>query len=1033
MGLFVFPQPVPRHLQRLSRSARFVLLSIALSPPAWLQAQSIPLATSANTSEAQSPSAIPPHTLRARRFLAGRTLSHDASPAQVMDAARQQQARALIQQSAQPRDISLGAAWQPIGPNQIATAAYGNVTGRVTAIAIDPADATGNTVYLGTTGGGVWKSTNAAGPAASVTFTSLTDTLPVFSLSTRSSAVPSLSIGAITVNSGVILAGTGDPNDATDSFYGGGILRSTDGGLTWTLIQGSQDGANGLHSFVGLGFSGFAWSSATPGLVVAALSQATEGTVVNATDQNNDSVMGIYYSTDSGVTWQMSTIMDGSQTVQAPQPSGLSVAGNAATSVIWNPIRSRFYAAVRYHGYYESADGITWMRLTHQPGTGLTTTACPTSPGMTGSVACPIFRGALAVQPVTGDTFALTVDRNNTDQGLWQDQCALTGTTCASAITFGTHLSSSPLETGNGNTTIPQADYNLTLAAVPSISGSTPDTLLYAGTIDLYRCSLAAGCTLRNTTNALNGCAAPAMVAPAQHAIATLATSAQPLLYLGNDGGIWRSTDGVNQQSTPCSSDDATHFQNLNTGLGSLAEIVSFAQHPTDPATLLVGLGANGTAATSTAPASNPWPQLSAGEGGTVAIDPANPSLWYVSTAAGVSIRQCTLGASCTAANFTGVPTIGPTQTSSDVSLFDAPWLLDPALTSNLILGTCRIWRGPASTGSSWSSSNAISKMLGGPQSSACSANNPAVRSLAAAGPATNATAAQNAGSQILYAGIASSLDGGSTLGGHIFVTTNAATATNTTAWTDIATSSVTNVPGGAFNPGSFDISSIAADPHDATGQTIYATVMGFVGKGVNAAHLYRSTNGGTRWTNISSNLPNAPANSVVIDPNDANTLYVALDTGVYVTTQVATCTTANCWSLYGTSLPNAPVIALAASATLPTGDGRLGELRAATYGRGLWQIPLLTAANSAQPAISLNPASLTFTAQAVATASAPQTITVTNSGSATLTITQIAATEDFTETDTCTTASLSINTTCTIQITFAPTAPGTRTGTLTI
>jgi hypothetical protein len=1020
MGLFVSPQPAPPRPPRLSRiTGLTLLLSIAVFSS---QAQSISPATT--TLETLTP---PTHTLRAQRFLAGRALGNNSSAAQAMDGARQQQARA----AAQPRDTTLSASWQSIGPNQIATAAYGNVTGRITAIAIDPADATGNTVYLGTTGGGVWKSTNAAGPTASVTFAPLTDTLPVFSANARNAAIPSLSIGAISVNSGVILAGTGDPNDATDSFYGDGILRSTDGGLTWTLIQNSQDGATGNHSFLGLGFSAFAWSTAAPNLAVAAVSQAAEGTLVNAPSLTN-SVMGLYYSTDSGATWQMATIMDGTQTVQDPEPSGLNAGGNAATSVIWNPIRQRFYAAIRYHGYYESADGITWTRLTHQPGTALTTTACPTSPGTTGSLACPIFRGALAVQPITGDTFALTVDRNNTDQGLWQDQCALSGTNCASAITFATRLPSTPLEVGNGNATIPQADYNLTLAAVPAGTGSTQDTLLYAGTIDLYRCSLAAGCTLRNTTNALNGCAAPAMVAPAQHAIAILATSTQPLLYLGNDGGLWRSLDGVNQQSTPCSPDDATHFQNLNSGLGSLAETLSFAQHPTDPATLLAGLGANGTAATS---ASTPgaWPQLSAGEGGTVAIDPANPGLWYISTAAGVSIRQCTLGSGCTAANFTGAPTIGLTQTSSDASLIDAPWLLDPALISNVVIGTCRIWRGPAATGSSWSSSNAISRMLGGTQSTACTATNPAIRSLAASGPATTSTSAQNSGSSILYAGLAGTLDGGGTLGGHIFTTTSAATATNTSAWTDIATSAVTNVTGGAFNPGNFDISSLAADPHDATGKTIYATIMGFVGNGINAAHLYRSTNAGATWTNISSNLPNAPANSVVIDPNDANTLYVALDTGVYVTTQVATCATTNCWSIYGTALPNAPVVALAASATLPTGDGRIGELRAATYGRGLWQIPLLTAATATQPAITLNPTSLTFAAQAVATASTPQTITVTNSGSATLTITQLTTPSDFTQTNTCTAAPIAINATCTVQITFAPTATGTRAGTLTI
>ena len=47
---------------------------------------------------------------------------------------------------------SLNAPWRAVGPAQIASQSYGNVTGRVTAIAIDPADASGNTVYLGTTG-----------------------------------------------------------------------------------------------------------------------------------------------------------------------------------------------------------------------------------------------------------------------------------------------------------------------------------------------------------------------------------------------------------------------------------------------------------------------------------------------------------------------------------------------------------------------------------------------------------------------------------------------------------------------------------------------------------------------------------------------------------------------------------------------------------------------------------------------------------------------------------------------------------------
>jgi hypothetical protein len=439
-------------------------------------------------SEAIAPAA--PHLARARRFLGGRTAASNVSVSAAMEVARQQHLNLLATAADVSGSSNLTAAWQAVGPNQVASLAYGNVTGRVTSIAIDPADSTGNTVYVGTTGGGVWKSVNAAGAAASVSFTALTDTLPVFSESAGNSAIPSLSIGAVSVQSGVVLVGTGDPNDATDSYYGGGLLRSEDNGVTWTLIQNSTDGVAGDHSFDGLGFAGFAWSTTTQGLVVAAVSQAAEGALVNAVVAGN-SVMGLYYSTDAGKTWQMATIMDGGQVVQSPALLSNYAPGRAATAVVWNPVRQRFYAAVRSHGYYESADGETWIRLTNQPGSGLTVAACPVSPNTSGSASCPIFRGALAVQPSTGDTFALTVDSNNLDQGLWQDVCSLTSGNCSSGtVLFGKQLASAPMEVGNGSTVIPQGDYNLVLAAVPSgPAGAAQDTLLFAGTVDLYRCA----------------------------------------------------------------------------------------------------------------------------------------------------------------------------------------------------------------------------------------------------------------------------------------------------------------------------------------------------------------------------------------------------------------------------------------------------------------------------------------------------------------------------------------------------------------
>ncbi len=923
---------------------------------------------------------------------------------------------------------------------QVSTAAYGLVTGRVTAVALDPADTTGNTVYLGTTGGGVWKSTNAAGAAASVSFAPLTDTLQVFSANAGSGATASLSIGAVSVQpggTGVLLAGTGDPNDATDSYYGEGILRSADNGTTWTLIQQSNDGAS-AHAFVGEGFAGFAWSTTTPGLVVAAVSSSAEEANVGGSVAGV-SARGLYVSTDAGVTWQMSTIADGSQFVQRPSDTfSATYEGNAATAVVWNPVRQKFYAAVRFHGYYESADGLTWTRLAAQPGANLTAAACPTRGGTTGLTTCPIFRGALAAQPVSGDLFALTVDSGNGNTGLYRDLCATTGSACASGtVLWAQKLPSTALENGSG--AIAQGDYNLALSAVPAATSlSTTDTLLFAGTGDLFRCRLSDGCSLRNTTNATTGCAAPAKVAPAQHAIAFQTNSvdtATPLLYFGNDGGLWRSTDGVYQQAASCSADDATHFDNLNGALGSLAEVSGLSTHPTDGGIGLVALGALGSAASttssSTASFQAVWAQMGSGESANVAIDQANPANWLVQSGFGTSLYRCTRGTACAAADFTGVPAIGAAQVNGDAELTDAPALLDPALNTNIIVGTCRVYRGPAAGGSTWTGANAISTPLSGPASSPCAGSNGLIRSIGAGGATQLTSAAQTSGSPVLYAGLAGSNDGGtSAFGGHFYRTTQGNLANGSTQWTDVTAGTVTNdtANNGRFNPFSFDVSSISIDPGDPSGLTVYATILGF-----NTPSVYRSTNGAASWTSITANLPLAPVNAVVVDPNDSHVVYVATDTGVYVTTDVTTCTAANaqCWSVYGAGLPNAPVTKLVASIAFALPGNGAGVLRAGTYGRGIWQLPLLTAGQSARAVATLSPTSLSFGSQAVGYTSAAQTLTVTDTGTAALTITRVTASTGFIETDTCAGATLAPAATCTVQVSFAPTATGAQTGTL--
>ncbi len=83
-------------------------------------------------------------------------------------------------------------------------------------------------------------------------------------------------------------------------------------------------------------------------------------------------------------------------------------------------------------------------------------------------------------------------------------------------------------------------------------------------------------------------------------------------------------------------------------------------------------------------------------------------------------------------------------------------------------------------------------------------------------------------------------------------------------------------------------------------------------------------------------------------------------------------------------------------------------------------------------PAVNFSPASLTFPGQLVGTQSNPRPVTLTNTGNRTLIITNIATSGDFSQTNTCGT-SVAAGANCVVNVIFAPTKKGARTGALTI
>ncbi len=123
------------------------------------------------------------------------------------------------------------------------------------------------------------------------------------------------------------------------------------------------------------------------------------------------------------------------------------------------------------------------------------------------------------------------------------------------------------------------------------------------------------------------------------------------------------------------------------------------------------------------------------------------------------------------------------------------------------------------------------------------------------------------------------------------------------------------------------DISISNTDPNKA-----WVTFSGFV----NGEKIFETTNAGVTWTNVSSNLPNIPANAVVFTNGTAGSLYVGMDVGVYF--KDATMTN---WILFNTGLPNTIISEMEIQYST-------SKLRAATYGRGLWESDLFTAPTTA-------------------------------------------------------------------------------------
>jgi subtilisin-like proprotein convertase family protein len=236
--------------------------------------------------------------------------------------------------------------WTGTGPF---TAENQTNAGSVRTIAVDPSDPSGNTVFLGAADGGVWKTTNfltdsSAGP----TWIPLTDLGPVRGFRSTSITVvgrngdPSQSI---------VFVGTGD---YFTSRGGTGLLRSADGGKTWTIIG---DQANGeVKDTTGASIT---LTGAIVNKIVAdpTPQSGSQSYILYAAISGTNG--GLYRSTDSGLTWQQ--VRAGNATDVTLVPTGLKDT-NGNLLQLW--------AAFQNDGIYSTSFATTATSLTIQSGGG---------------------------------------------------------------------------------------------------------------------------------------------------------------------------------------------------------------------------------------------------------------------------------------------------------------------------------------------------------------------------------------------------------------------------------------------------------------------------------------------------------------------------------------------------------------------------------------------------------------------------------------------------------------------------------------
>ncbi len=716
--------------------------------------------------------------------------------------------------------------------------------------------------------------------------------------------------GAPAAVSGRATALAVDPTNSNTFYVGaasGGVWKTTDGGQTYTSLSDS--------TFADLAIGAIAVDPNSPNTLYVGTGEPN-----NSGDSQYG--LGVYKSTDGGQTW---TLYTGPSNVFVLQAVSKIVVDPSNSNTVYLSLATAFQTPAPF-GVYKSTDGgVTWANTTASITTDVVYSDLvmdPTHPQTLYAAVGDLFNEdeftgadygvydgvykttdggghwALAGNfpqgtPVGRISLALAASAPNTVYASIQDTGAQSGN-------FGGLLGL--FKTADGGTTwndLPntpdylqqQGWYDNTL----TVSPTNPNLVFGAGQVN-YNYAFGSSQPyghLTTVTGSRDGgqtwtdYAVGAGGRGPHTDVHPAAFTPDGRLLFGADGGVWRLENPTNSSPT-IPSDPSGTGSNINwTDVNGNLDTIQFTGIGLDPTNASIAYGGSQDNGTEKYTGSAAWTQIVGGDGGFTRVDQSNPQTIYQEYY-GINLSRSDDGGQTFTFLINGINPYDQTGSQGgpvsyqDRSAFYVPYILDPGNQSRVLYPTDHLYESL--------NRGDLFRLIATPGRSGFNAFDETLNALGVNGSTIYAATNYN-----LYA-----------------------TGNDGHTWADRSIpqfkNDYTHYQGIAVNP---------ANPLDLT------VVLGtFTGVG----EVWHSTNGGAGWSNISGNLPDEPYNAIAID-RAAGVIYVGAADGVYASTNGG-----GSWSRYGAGLPAVQVVDLQI-------EKGLNILGAGTHGRGLWEIPLISAA----------------------------------------------------------------------------------------